>query len=225
MMQHHMSAEQRIEELAEEIWSLREREENARSTLVEGSKLGTAEAERVLSEMERLDMARVEEDRILLLPAGEAVARAVIRRHRLAEVLLRQVLAVGDEATESTACQVEHILSCEVADRICTFLGHPPVCPHGKAIPRGDCCAAFRREVQPLVQPLSEMAIGGTGRIVFITPSRHGRLDRLLTLGLHPGELVRLQQSRPSVVVQVGETSVALDAEICRDIFVLPLDS
>ena len=223
-MQHPMSEEQRIEELAEELWSLTEREENDRSRLVKGSKLGDDQAAEVLEEMERREMIRCEGERVVLLPAGEALARAVIRRHRLAEVLFRQVLSVGDRDTESTACQMEHILSSVVTDRICTFLGHPPVCPHGKEIPRGDCCAAFRREVKPLVQPLSDLAIGSSGRIVFITPRQHGRLDRLLTLGLQPGGVVRLQQSQPSVVIQVGETTLALDAAICRDIFVLPLE-
>ncbi|MFQ5767153.1 MAG: FeoA domain-containing protein [Acidobacteriota bacterium] len=42
-------------------------------------------------------------------------------------------------------------------------------------------------------------------------------------MGLHPGGVVRLQQNRPSVVLEVGETSVALDREICREIYVLPL--
>jgi DtxR family Mn-dependent transcriptional regulator len=223
-MRHHMSEEQRIEELAEELWSLGEKGENQRSRLVMGSKLGNAQAAVVLGEMERRELIRSDGEQVMLLPAGEALARAVIRRHRLAEVLLNHVLSVGDQDTESTACQMEHILSSAVTDRICTFLGHPPVCPHGKEIPRGDCCAAFRREVKPLVQPLSDLAIGSEARIVFITPRQHGRLDRLLTLGLQPGGVVRLQQSHPSVVVQAGETTLALDAAICRDIFVLPLE-
>jgi DtxR family Mn-dependent transcriptional regulator len=220
-----VTVQQRIEEMAEEIWSLSERDQNERARLVSGSKLGADVAATTLAEMERRDMIHAAGDRVELRPAGEVVARAVIRRHRLAEVLFSQVMAVGEEDTEQAACQVEHILSAEVTDRICTFLGHPPTCPHGKDIPRGDCCAAFRRDVTPLVQPLSELAIGSSGRIVFITQALHRRLDRLLTLGIQTGGVVRLQQSRPSVVLQVGETSVALDREICREIFVLPLES
>ncbi|MFQ5668891.1 MAG: metal-dependent transcriptional regulator [Acidobacteriota bacterium] len=221
---HLMSDEHRIEELAEEMWSLSERDQNERSRLIAGSKLGREVAETVLAEMDRRGMVKAHGDRIVLLPAGEGVARAVIRRHRLAEVLLGQILAVAEEDTEHTACQVEHILSAEVTDRICTFLGHPPVCPHGKPIPRGDCCAAFQKEVRPLVQPLSTLPIGRQGRIVFITPALYRRLDRLVTLGLEPGGRVRLQQNHPAVIVQIGETSVALDREICGEIYVLPLE-
>ena len=73
--------------------------------------------------------------------AGEARARDVIRRHRLAERLFRDVLGIHDEAEiESSACKFEHILSPEVTDRMCSLLGHPDACPHGSPIPRGECC-------------------------------------------------------------------------------------
>jgi DtxR family Mn-dependent transcriptional regulator len=76
-------------------------------------------------------------------PAGQARARSVIRRHRLAERLFVDTLALRDnESIESNACTFEHILSPEVTDRICTFLGHPTACPHGSPIPPGECCAA-----------------------------------------------------------------------------------
>jgi putative ABC transport system ATP-binding protein len=76
---------------------------------------------------------------------GEARARDVIRRHRLAERLFMDVLSIHDEdEIESSACKFEHILSPEVTDRMCTLLGHPKACPHGSPIPRGECCAEHR---------------------------------------------------------------------------------
>jgi DtxR family Mn-dependent transcriptional regulator len=221
---HHMSAEQRLEEMAEELWALAERGIHSRDRLINGSKLGPDTATEVLQEMHRRELVRLQDEEVRLQPAGEGMARAVVRRHRLAEVLFQQVLSVSEADAEDTACHIEHILSQEVTDRICTYLGHPPTCPHGKAIPRGDCCAVFRRDVGPLVQPLSDLKIGTTGRIVFITPALYRRIDRLLTLGIQAGGEIRLQQNHPSVVVQVGETSVALDREICSEIFVMPLE-
>ena len=79
--------------------------------------------------------------------------------------------------------------------------------------------------MKPLVQPLSDLAIGRPARVVFITPALYARLDRLQVLGIRPGGLVRLSQNRPAIVVQVGETNVALDREICREIFVRPVES
>lgn len=78
---------------------------------------------------------------IRLTPKGEKRAEDVIRRHRLAERLFMQTFQVeNEEVVEQQACKFEHILSPEVTDKICTFLGHPATCPHGSAIPRGDCC-------------------------------------------------------------------------------------
>ena len=102
-MPHRMSDQQRIEEMAEEIWSLTERGQNERALLLAGSKLGEQLAGQVLSEMERRGMAEIRGDRVILLPAGEAVARMVIRRHRLAEVLLGNVLAVGEKPGVSSS--------------------------------------------------------------------------------------------------------------------------
>jgi DtxR family Mn-dependent transcriptional regulator len=119
-----------------------------------------------------------------------------------------------------TACQFEHILSKDVTDSICTFLGHPPTCPHGKVIPRGDCCASFRREVTPLVRPLIDLPLGSEGTIVFIRNVQG--MDGLATLGLLPGTRVRLVQRQPSVVLEVGETTVALDREVSSGIYVRP---
>ncbi|HWC20080.1 MAG TPA: ATP-binding cassette domain-containing protein [Terriglobales bacterium] len=73
--------------------------------------------------------------------AGKQRAMDVIRRHRLAERLFTQTLKVQNEdEIEQQACKFEHILSPEVTDKICAFLGHPETCPHGSPIPPGECC-------------------------------------------------------------------------------------
>ncbi|MBI2682931.1 MAG: ATP-binding cassette domain-containing protein [Acidobacteriales bacterium] len=80
-------------------------------------------------------------DVIYFTERGRRRAEDVIRRHRLAERLFIQTFLVVDEQeVEQQACKFEHILSPEVTDRICTFLGHPETCPHGSPIPRGTCC-------------------------------------------------------------------------------------
>jgi putative ABC transport system ATP-binding protein len=92
-------------------------------------------------------------------PAGEARARNVIRRHRLAERLFRDVLGIHDEdEIESSACKFEHILSPEVTDRMCSLLGHPDACPHGSLIPRGPCCDEKRVLDSAKAQELTDAA-------------------------------------------------------------------
>src|ERR1700680_2239590 len=76
-----------------------------------------------------------------LTPRGHQRAADIIRRHRLAERLFPDSLAMDREPEiEQQACKFEHILSPEATDKICTFLNHPLTCPHGAAIPPGPCC-------------------------------------------------------------------------------------
>jgi DtxR family Mn-dependent transcriptional regulator len=166
-----------------------------------------------------MGLVRVEGDRVALTEAGTARARGVIRRHRLAERLFRDLLDLSEGVAESQACEFEHILSPEATDSVCTLLGHPPTCPHGKSIPPGDCCSAAHRSVQSLVTGLPHFPIGETGRIVFIAPRFHERMDKLAALGVVPGSEVRLHQRSPAYVLDIGETTVAIDPEIASEIF------
>ena len=100
---------------------------------------------KLIKTMEGIGLVEVSGGRDLFTPKGEARARDVIRRHRLAERLFRDVLGIHDEdEIESSACKFEHILSPEVTDRMCSLLGHPDACPHGSRIPRGPCCEENR---------------------------------------------------------------------------------
>jgi len=76
-----------------------------------------------------------------LTERGRKKAADIIRRHRLAERLFTDSLALDSETEiEQQACKFEHILSPEATEKICTFLSHPQTCPHGAPIPRGACC-------------------------------------------------------------------------------------
>lgn len=78
---------------------------------------------------------------IELTTRGRQRAADIIRRHRLAERLFTDSLAMDSETEiEEQACKFEHILSTEATDKICAFLGHPKTCPHGAPIPPGPCC-------------------------------------------------------------------------------------
>jgi DtxR family Mn-dependent transcriptional regulator len=129
------------------------------------------------------------------------------------------VLRVDERETEETACVFEHMLSEDACDRVCSFLGHPTHCPHGRAIPAGRCCG-LGTESAPEVHPLSEMQVGDLCEVVHIRPRHHTRLDRLGAYGLIPGSTVRLHQKKPSFVIQIDETDLALDVDVARDIYV-----
>jgi DtxR family Mn-dependent transcriptional regulator len=170
-------------------------------------------------ELAGMGLVRLEDDRVALTGAGEERARGVVRRHRLAERLFRDLLDLSEGAAESQACEFEHILSPEATDSVCTLLGHPPTCPHGKAIPPGPCCSAAPKAVRPLVTGLPHFPLGETGRIVFIAPRFHDRMDKLAALGVVPGSEVHLHQRSPAYVLEIGETTVAIDPEIASEIY------
>ena len=213
--------DQQVEELLEQLWVRNERGEAEQHAAEEAPEFDT---ERVTAEAERRGWVVRRQSRLEFTPAGERRAAGVIRRHRLAERLLGDVIHVDSAAMEAGACELEHshILSDEATDRVCAFLGHPPTCPHDRPIPRGRCCERFRHEALPLVTPLSAAAVGGIYRIVFIASRSHRRMDRLCALGVAPGASLRLHQKQPAFVVRVGETDIALDPEVTDDIFVLP---
>jgi DtxR family Mn-dependent transcriptional regulator len=73
-------------------------------------------------------------------PRGRMRARDLVRRRRLAEVLFSTTMKLPEPEMELAACRMEHIIDPEVTNRICSFLGHPRRCPHGRPIPAGDCC-------------------------------------------------------------------------------------
>jgi putative ABC transport system ATP-binding protein len=77
---------------------------------------------------------------IHLTEAGSRRARDVVRRHRLAERLFTDTFAIEDAEAHVQACRFEHIITPELDQRICSFLGHPKTCPHGNPIPPGPCC-------------------------------------------------------------------------------------
>ncbi|MBI5681759.1 MAG: FeoA domain-containing protein [Deltaproteobacteria bacterium] len=216
-----MENENVVEEILEFIWTQREHGDSSISNLLKVEEIIDAKGGiDTLKKMEKDSIVSITEDRITLTGKGEKLAETIIRRHRLAERLLSEVLEIDEGLIEKNACSFEHSLSPLVTDSICTLLGHPPTCPHGLPIPRGECCKKFKAEIKPLAQPLKELGIGESGRIVFITPASHSRLDKLGSLGIVPGSIIKLHQKKPSFVIEIGETMLALDSEIAKEIYV-----
>ena len=206
------------DEILELLWTLREEGKDSRSDLLRSTEEESPEA--LLDELRSAGQIEISGEQIHMTRSGEDRARGIIRRHRLAEVLLHNLFELDNLQLESSACQFEHILSEPVTESVCTFLGHPPACPHGRPIPRGECCDRIRTEIQPLVTRLSDASLGTPVRIVFITPKSRKRLEKLSALGIVPGSRLRLLQRNPSFVIQIGQTTVAVDRDITDEIYV-----
>ena len=217
-----------IDEFLEAQWLLEEQGKHhaiKRSALPaividEGVIEDAQKAAMVIEKMAKDGYISISGDDIAFTDRGRETARNLTRRKRLAEKLLAEVLALGPSEIKSSACRFEHILSPEVTDSVCAFLGHPPTCPHGKPIPHGECCKKLSHHMRPLVMPMKELDPGARAKIVFIAPKDHSRMDRLSTLGLVPGTEITLHQKKPAFVIRFGETELALDVDIAGEIYV-----
>jgi putative ABC transport system ATP-binding protein len=137
----------RFDHLLEQIWICGEegkpaQVEKLRASGTQGKLPVVPEepAARVLSRMSDLRLVALNDGEAQLTPAGSQRARDVVRRHRLAERLFKDTFSIDETEADTQACRFEHIISPELDQRICTFLGHPATCPHGNPIPPGDCC-------------------------------------------------------------------------------------
>jgi DtxR family Mn-dependent transcriptional regulator len=207
------------EEILELIWLMEEENEriNEDSLL---KKTDFPAAKDKLYTLKEEDYVIITDTKVELTRKGRDKAKLIIRRHRLAERLLNDVLEVKEDTVDSSACEFEHFLDEEVTTSICTLLGHPVSCPHGKPIPPGDCCEKASKEIRPVVMPLSDLRSGDKARVSYIVTKHHERLDRLSSMGLLPGTQICLHQRQPAFVIQMDETQIALDDAIARDIYV-----
>jgi len=157
---------------------------------------------------------------LTLTERGLPEARSVVRRHRLAERLLFDVLGTRDRLMHDKACKFEHLLDKGLDENICVLLGHPKVCPHNKPIPPGKCCQAAAGRPQKLVSPLSELKPGQRGTVAYLYAPEADKLQKLMAMGVLPGAPVKLVQSFPSYVFQAGMSQFATDREMSDAIYV-----
>ena len=131
----------RFDHLLERIWMCGEEGTNAQlDTIRVPGAPGALDSARTLGRMADLKLVEMRDTDVHLTETGNRRARDVVRRHRLAERLFKDTFAIDDSEAHTQACKFEHIISPELDQRICTFLGHPKTCPHGNPIPPGDCC-------------------------------------------------------------------------------------
>lgn len=99
-----------------------------------------------LKELVKGGHVNVDDNQLDLTARGKEEAQNCIRRHRLAERLFVDVLDLRGKTVHETSCRFEHMLHKGLDENVCTLLGHPKLCPHGKAIPEGRCCKDVKRK-------------------------------------------------------------------------------
>lgn len=136
---------------------------------------------------------------IRLTPAGEALAQQVVRRHRIAERFLTDILGLSWAQAHHEAGKWEHIMSPEVEDALDRVLGSPTTCPHGNPIPGS-------RYAAPDAVPLAELGVGQAFTVTRIPEELEftpGLLDFLEESSIQPGRAGTVTASSPDGTVTV----------------------
>lgn len=184
-----------------------------------------------IGRMERDGLVHVEGDRHLSLSAeGRSRAMHVMRKHRLAERLLADVIGLDWAYVHDEACRWEHVMSEQVERRLLVLLDHPTESPYGNPIPAldelGDPLAApFLQGVINIVSRVAdedgpvEGIIRRLGEPVQFEPEL---LTQLLTAGVVPGAKVTLSSAGSYVLVQVDghEDGLELPGEVAAHVYV-----
>ncbi|MBI5700391.1 metal-dependent transcriptional regulator [Candidatus Saganbacteria bacterium] len=209
---------QDIDEVLEIIWM--QRESGKSDLCVIKEEIETARLKDVIFDMKDDGLLKIENKKIAFTEIGEKKASELIRRHRLAERLLIDVMDASREGIEEPACQFEHMVSEEVTNAICTLLGHPRYCPHNLSIPVGKCCKVAEQQLESLLVPLDKIDVGEWAIVSYVLSHSNPRLHKLMSFGINPGIKIKVHQKSPTYVIQVEETQIALESDVVRDIYV-----
>ncbi|MEI6971015.1 MAG: metal-dependent transcriptional regulator [bacterium] len=202
------------EEILESLWA----------ELVEGRKRSCDTAlmrrEGALAELVKHSLVDITAGQATLTRKGKDAARDCVRRHRLAERLLVDLLDMKKSLVHEPGCLFEHMLHQGLDENVCTLLGHPRRCPHGKEIPEGRCCIESRRQVDKLIVPLHELEVGSNAEVAYLQTHDTASLQKLMAMGILPRTDISLLRKTPTIVFETGRTQFAVDKELASQILV-----
>jgi len=212
-----MNVSPKAEEILESLWIVTEEKgENA----AHFESLQIDRDDEALAELLSLAYVEVHGERVHLRKEGRSEARMTVRRHRLAERLMMDILDIKGVSGDERACEFEHLLHHGVDTKICTLLNHPTSCPHGKPIPPGTCCEQARQEGDVGVVSLTELKAGERGEIAYLSATDASKMQKLMSMGVLPGSDLEVTRTFPSYIFKVGHSEFAVDDELAREIFV-----
>ncbi|MGQ0606030.1 MAG: metal-dependent transcriptional regulator [Candidatus Nitrosotenuis sp.] len=130
-----------VEMYLKAIWHIKERSEPVKiSTIAKMLNVRQPSVVQMLKKLNEQNLVNYSKAGVSLTEGGEKVGSSMMRNSRLLEVLMDSALKV--EIDEEMVCGIEHHMSRQFTDALCTMLKHPRKCPHGHEIPPGSCCSA-----------------------------------------------------------------------------------
>jgi DtxR family Mn-dependent transcriptional regulator len=200
-----------LEEYLETIFKLGERGDVRPTQIAESLGVSGPTVTATLGRLEKAGLVERPDGGVTLTADGRAQAVSIIRRHRLAEVFLHDVLELPWDVVHDEACRWEHALSPKVADALERYLRDPERCPHGHAIPRSDGSMPDAQGI-----PLTQAEAGRRYRVSQVEEGEEF-LAYLGDMGLYPGTEFEVVGAAPfggPITVRVGdlEQAIGLDA-------------
>ena len=209
-----MKLSDRQEEMLESLWVHSEEQKKGPEDL------GIAKAEPEIDELSKAGCIKLLDDKIALTEKGRREGEMIVRRHRLAERLFADVLDVKKKFVHPLSCQFEHLLHEGVEMNVCTLLGHPTTCPHGRPIPKGECCRKFKESVGRAISSLASLKTNQKGKVAYIHTQDNQKLQKLMAMGIVPGVAITLLQKFPSHVLQIGQSQFAIDTDLANCVLI-----
>ena len=157
-------------------------------------------------------------DRIILTREGQRLAAGILRRHRLSERLLTDVLGLPWDRVHEEAMRLEHSLTPEAEARLESLLNHPETCPHGAPIPVPDTSPP-----PPATRTLDRVVAGTQVRIEQVTEEDGALLRYLASLGLFPQARLTVEEVAPfggPLLIQVNGARYAIGRDVAAKILV-----
>jgi len=191
-----------------------------RARLVERLGVSAPAVSETVKRLEREGYLTLDSDRVMhLTETGRAYGTSMLRRHRLAELLLIDVLKLPWSQVHEEACRLEHAISPILEDHLVALLGDPGSCPHGNPIPG----SANVVDPGPL-QPLATVATGQSCVVQRIDENLQTQLDHMRALeagGLLPGQQVTVSSAQDGrLTLQVDGRGVVLDDRVALEVYV-----
>lgn len=183
-----------VEDYLKTIFALSTSGEAVTTSAVAGQ-LGVAAASvsAMLKRLEANDLVhRSNDHRIGLTEHGERHALGIVRRHRLVEVFLAEVLGVPWDEVHAEAEVLEHAVSARLEERIDALLGHPTRDPHGDPIP-----PSSGQHVEDWGSPLAAAPAGSRFLVQRVSDRDSAMLRHLAELGARPGAVLNVIKWEP----------------------------
>jgi DtxR family Mn-dependent transcriptional regulator len=180
--------------------------------------------------MQRHGLLNVKSDRHLeLTEEGRRQAVAVMRKHRLAERLLVDVIGMSYVEAHDEACKWEHVMSDAVEQKVYELLKHPTRSPYGNTIPglRELDSSAEEAPAEAEERPVSVVAAGSKVRVTRLCESVQTQpelLARLHGAGIDPGSVVEVDRGEGEVLVSTSGETVRMDTDDAAKVFAAPVD-